>query len=68
MAQASREIYPSLTHTDHLATCITDLMAQGRTGMKAGAGFVNWTTEQIAEERKNYDARLKAAFKILSMK
>jgi 3-hydroxybutyryl-CoA dehydrogenase len=68
MAQASREIYPSLSNTDHLAQCITDLMAQGRTGMKAGAGFVTWTPEQIAQERQNYDARLKAAFQILSMK
>ena len=68
MAQASREIYPSLSDTEQLARCITDLMAQGRTGMKAGAGFVTWSPEQIAEARKNYDARLKAAFQILSMK
>jgi 3-hydroxybutyryl-CoA dehydrogenase len=68
MAQASREIYPSLSNTDHLARCISDLMAQGRTGMKAGAGFTPWTLEQIAQERRHYDARLKAAFEILSMK
>ncbi len=68
MAQASREIYPSLSNTDHLAQCITDLMAQGRTGMKAGAGFTTWTPEQIALERQHYEARLKAAFDILSMK
>lgn len=68
MAQASREIYPSLSNTDHLAQCVADLMAQGRTGMKAGAGFTHWTPEQIAQERQHYDARLKAAFQILSMK
>jgi 3-hydroxybutyryl-CoA dehydrogenase len=68
MAQASREIYPSLSNTDHLARCVTDLMARGRTGMKAGAGFTDWTPEQIATERKHYDARLKAAFDILNMK
>ncbi len=68
MAQASREIYPSLANTDHLAQCVTELMAQGRTGMKAGAGFNTWTPEQIAQERRHYDARLKAAFQILSMK
>ena len=68
MAQASREIYPSLANTDHLAQCVTELMAQGRTGMKAGAGFKAWTPEQIAHERRHYDARLKAAFQILSMK
>jgi 3-hydroxybutyryl-CoA dehydrogenase len=68
MAQASREIYPSLSNTDHLARCVSDLMAQGRTGMKAGAGFNTWTPEQIALERRHYDARLKAAFEILSMK
>lgn len=68
MAQASREIYPSLSNTDHLARCVSDLMAQGRTGMKAGAGFNTWAPEQIALERRHYDARLKAAFEILSMK
>ena len=68
MAQASREIYPSLSNTDHLARCVSDLMAQGRTGMKTGAGFNTWTPEQIALERRHYDARLKAAFEILSMK
>ncbi len=68
MAQASREIYPSLSNTDHLAQCITDLMTQGRTGMKAGAGFTTWMPEQIAQERQHYEARLKAAFDILSMK
>ena len=68
MAQASREIYPSLSNTDHLAQCVTDLMAQGRTGMKAGAGFKTWSAEDVAQERRHYDARLKAAFQILSMK
>jgi 3-hydroxybutyryl-CoA dehydrogenase len=68
MAQAASEIYPSLSNTQHLARCVTDLMAQGRTGMKAGAGFTTWTPGQIAQERQNYDARLKAAFQILAMK
>jgi 3-hydroxybutyryl-CoA dehydrogenase len=68
MAQASREIYPSLSNTDHLSRCITELMSQGRTGMKAGAGFRTWSAEEMAQERQHYDARLKAAFEILSMK
>jgi 3-hydroxybutyryl-CoA dehydrogenase len=68
MAQAAKEIYPSLSNTDHLAQCVTDLMAQGRAGMKAGAGFKTWSTDEMAQERQHYDARLKAAFQILSMK
>ena len=43
MARAAAEIYPSLSNTDHLAQCVDGLIAQGKTGMKAGEGFVKWT-------------------------
>ena len=35
---------------------LTDRVAAGRLGMKAGAGFYDWTPETIAAERARYEA------------
>ena len=59
---------PEPSDLNQLVRGVTDLMAQGRTGMKAGAGFKTWSADEMAQERRQYDARLKAAFQILSMK
>jgi 3-hydroxybutyryl-CoA dehydrogenase len=68
MARASEEIYPSLSNTHQLARCVADKIAEGKTGMKAGAGFSEWSREQATKVRENYDQRLKAAFDVLNMK
>jgi 3-hydroxybutyryl-CoA dehydrogenase len=68
MARASEEIYPSLSNTHVLARCVADKIAEGKTGMKAGAGFTQWPKEKATLERQNYDQRLKAAFEVLKMK
>lgn len=68
MARASEEIYPSLSNTHVLASCVADKIAAGKTGMKAGAGFTPWNKDQAAQARQNYDRRLKAAFDVLKMK
>lgn len=68
MARASEEIYPSLSNTSVLARCVADKIAEGKTGMKAGAGFTQWSKEQASLERQNYDQRLRAAFDVLKMK
>lgn len=68
MARASEEIYPSLSNTHQLARCVADKIAEGKTGMKAGAGFSEWSREQATKVRENYDQRLKAAFDVLKMK
>jgi 3-hydroxybutyryl-CoA dehydrogenase len=68
MARASEEIYPSLSNTHVLARCVADKIAEGKTGMKAGAGFTEWTNDQAKIARENYDQRLKAAFDVLKMK
>lgn len=67
MARAAVEIYPSLSNTGTLAHCVADRIAAGRTGMKAGAGFVDWTPESATLERAAYEKRLKAAFDVLML-
>lgn len=67
MARAAAEIYPSLSNTQVLADCVADIIAAGKTGMKAGAGFMEWPTELAAAERAAYEKRLKAAFDVLNL-
>jgi 3-hydroxybutyryl-CoA dehydrogenase len=67
MARAAAEIYPSLSTTHVLSKCVEKIIDEGKTGMKAGAGFMTWPTELARTERAAYDARLKAAFDVLSM-
>jgi 3-hydroxybutyryl-CoA dehydrogenase len=67
MARASEEIYPSLCNAHGLARCVADKIAEGKTGMKAGAGFSNWPQEEAIQARQAYDQRLKAAFDVLKM-
>jgi len=67
MARASEEIYQSLSNAHVLARCVAEKIAEGKTGMKAGAGFSNWSKEDAAQARQNYDQRLKAAFDVLRM-
>jgi 3-hydroxybutyryl-CoA dehydrogenase len=67
MARAAEEIYPSLSNTPVLARCVVDNIAQGKNGMKSGAGFMTWSPEQIKKERAAYDKRLKAAFDVLKL-
>jgi 3-hydroxybutyryl-CoA dehydrogenase len=67
MARAAAEIYPSLTNTHVLAECVADIIAAGKTGMKVGAGFMQWPAELAASERAAYEKRLKAAFDVLNL-
>jgi 3-hydroxybutyryl-CoA dehydrogenase len=67
MARAAAEIYPSLSNTHVLSDCVSGIIAAGKTGMKAGAGFMEWPRELAASERAAYDRRLKAAFDVLNM-
>ena len=67
MARAAAEIYPSLSNTHVLAQCVATKIAAGKTGMKAGAGFREWSASQAATERAAYEKRLKAAFDVLNL-
>ncbi|MGA8513296.1 MAG: 3-hydroxyacyl-CoA dehydrogenase NAD-binding domain-containing protein [Burkholderiaceae bacterium] len=66
MARAAAEIYPSLSNTHVLSECVGGIIAAGKTGMKAGAGFMQWPAELAAKERAAYEVRLKAAFDVLN--
>ena len=66
MARAAAEIYPTLSNTHVLSDCVKSLIAEGKVGMKTGAGFMDWPSEEAAIERAAYEKRLKAAFDILN--
>jgi len=67
MANAAREIYPSLSNITTLPSQLEKLMQSGKTGMKAGEGFRKWTPEEIEKTTEDYSKRLKAAFDVLSI-
>ena len=67
MARAAAEIYPSLSNSHVLADCVADIIKAGKTGMKAGAGFMEWPAERAGAERAAYERRLKAAFDVLNL-
>ena len=58
MANAAREIYPSLSNITTLPAKVEQLMSEGKTGMKA---------EEIAQVSDSYSRRLKAAFDVLNI-
>jgi 3-hydroxybutyryl-CoA dehydrogenase len=68
MANAAKEIYPSLSNITTLPPKVVQLMADGKTGMKAGEGFRKWTVAEIKEVSESYSRRLKAAFDVLNVK
>jgi 3-hydroxybutyryl-CoA dehydrogenase len=67
MANAAKEIYPSLSNIDAIPPSLAKLMAEGKTGMKAGEGFRKWSPEEIQAMNAQYTRRLKAAFDVLQM-
>jgi len=67
MANAAKEIYPSLSNITALPPKVVQLMADGKTGMKAGEGFRKWTPEEIKTVSDSYSKRLKAAFDVLNI-
>ena len=68
MANAAKEIYPSLSNITTLPPKVVQLMSEGKTGMKSGEGFRKWSPQEIQEVSDSYSKRLKAAFDILGMK
>lgn len=67
MANAAREIFPSLSNTPNLPQGLAQRMSEGKTGMKAGEGYRRWTPEEIQDTRRRYNERLKAALAVLHM-
>ena len=67
MANAAKEIYPSLSNIDAIPPSLAKLMAEGKTGIKAGEGFRKWSPEESKAVNDQYTRRLKAAFDVLQM-
>ena len=67
MANAAKEIYPSLSNITTLPPKVVQMMTEGKTGMKAGEGFRKWTPEEISQVSDSYSRRLKAAFDVLNI-
>ncbi len=67
MANAAKEIYPSLSNITTLPPKVLQLMSEGKTGMKAGEGFRKWSPEEIQQVSDSYSRKLKAAFDVLGM-
>jgi 3-hydroxybutyryl-CoA dehydrogenase len=67
MANAAKEIFPSLSNTPNLPQGLAQRMSEGKTGMKAGEGYRRWTPEEIQDTRRRYNERLKAALAVLHM-
>jgi 3-hydroxybutyryl-CoA dehydrogenase len=67
MANAAKEIYPSLSNITTLPPKVVQLMSEGKTGMKAGEGFRKWSPEEIQKTSDSYSKRLKAAFDVLNI-
>lgn len=67
MANAAKEIYPSLSNIATLPPKVVQMMAEGKTGMKAGEGFRKWSQEEISQVSDSYSRRLKAAFDVLNI-
>jgi 3-hydroxybutyryl-CoA dehydrogenase len=68
MANAAKEIYPSLSNISALPPKVVQLMDEGKTGMKAGEGFRKWSPEEIEATKSSYSRKLKAAFEVLKIK
>lgn len=60
-------VYPSLSNISTPPACVADLVKQGRTGMKSGAGFEEWAPDEVAAFRLRYEARLQAASAVLGV-
>jgi 3-hydroxybutyryl-CoA dehydrogenase len=62
---AAATIYPDLADNKEPARVLSDLVAAGHHGIKAGRGFYAWTPETIARERERYDRLLEKALELI---
>lgn len=63
---AAQSIYPDLCNDSTPSEILSERVAGGAIGMKAGRGFYDWTPETIAAEKKRYEALLLAASGLLA--
>jgi 3-hydroxybutyryl-CoA dehydrogenase len=63
---AAASMYPSLSTTPEPAQVLRQHVAAGRLGMKAGAGFFEWSPSQRQAERQRYDRLLQQGLALLA--
>lgn len=63
---AAATMYPSLSNTAEPSRALRERVAAGRVGMKAGAGFYDWTPEARQAERERYDQLLRRGLQLLA--
>jgi len=63
--KAAAGIYPDLCNTDRPSRVMTQMTAEGHTGIKTGKGFYAWTDDTIKAVKDRYERALLAALEIL---
>ena len=63
---AAATMYPSLSNTAEPSRALQERVQAGRMGMKAGAGFYDWTPETRQAERARYDQLLRQGLQLLA--
>ena len=63
---AAATMYPSLSNTAEPSRALRERVEAGRVGMKAGAGFYDWTPETRQAERERYDQLLRQGLQLLA--
>ena len=63
---AAATMYPSLSNTAEPSRALRERVQAGRMGMKAGAGFYDWTPETRQAERERYDQLLRQGLQLLA--
>ena len=63
---AAATMYPSLSNTAEPSHALRERVQAGRIGMKAGAGFYDWTPATRQAERARYDQLLRQGLQLLA--
>ena len=63
---AAATMYPDLCNATEPAASLRERVAQGRLGMKAGAGFYDWPEDRRIAERARYDTLLRQGLALLA--
>jgi len=64
-AAAAATMYPTLANNPTPSPVLTEKVARGQLGMKTGRGFYAWDEASIRAEKARYEARLRAALRVL---
>jgi 3-hydroxybutyryl-CoA dehydrogenase len=62
---AARTIYPSLCVSSEPSRTLTQIVGEGRLGMKSGRGFWDWPPERVQAELERYQKTLMGALRLL---